>query len=100
MRIPLFVTLFGLAALAAACGGGGGSNMLPGTGGSTGGAPPTSSTSRRATMTFYIPPGNKQASRKPLYISSNTQSFGILAVLASSAETPTPQNLVIYPLTT
>jgi len=103
MRITYAGLLFALSVLAAACAGGGGSsNVLPSgpNNGPTNGPPSTPGTSTRAAMTFYIPPPNRQASRKPLYISPGTQSFGVLAVSVSSSETPTPLNLQIFPATT
>ncbi len=99
MRTLLTGSLFALALLVAACGGGGGSSMVPNAGGSNGGTQGQNTT--KMPIALYVPPANKQSSsRKPFYISSGTQSFGVLAVLATSTESPNPVNMQIFPVAT
>lgn len=97
MRTLLTGSLFALALLVAACGGGG-SSMLPSAGGS--GANPQGQTTKMP-IALYVPPPSKQSSsRKPFYISSGTQSFGVLAVPVTSTESPVPTNMQIFPVAT
>ena len=88
---------FALLVLAAACGGGGHS-VVPAT--NAGASNAASGPSAHAVMVLYVPPAAKQSARKPFYISSATQSFGVLAVPVSSSETPTPSNLQFFPVAT
>ena len=98
MRTLLTGSLFALALLVAACGGGGGSSMVPNAG-SNGGTKGQNTT--KMPIALYVPPANKQAaSRKPFYISSSTQSFGVLAVPVTSTESPNPINMQIFPYST
>ncbi len=102
--LPLaFFAISAVAALAA-CGGGGGSALVPHAGsgaGSGSGSGPSSTKTTRATMVMYVPPASHQSgSRRPFYISSNTQSFGVLVVPVGSTQTPTPLNLTIFPVAT
>jgi len=106
MRLRLAWVLFVLGVLAAGCGGGGKSGVLPGAGSNGAGAvttsAPASTKTTRATIALYVPPANKQASRKPLYISPNTQSLGVLVVpyTGSPIPSPSPANLQIFPVAT
>ncbi len=98
MRTLLTGSLFALALLVAACGGGG-SGMLPASGGGSSGN--TQGQTSKLPIALYVPPANKQAaSRKPFYISSSTQSFGVLAVPVTSTESPNPINMQIFPVAT
>ena len=97
MRISFPGLAFALVVLAAACSGGGHS-VVPVTNAGTGNA--ASGPSAHAVMVLFVPPAAKQAARKPFYISSATQSFGVLAVPVSSTETPTPSNLQFFPVAT
>ena len=97
MRISFPGLAFALVVLAAACGGGGHGIVPaanPGANNAAGGA------NAHAVMVLYAPPPARQAARKPFYISSGTQSFGVLAVPVSSSETPTPSNLQFFPVAT
>ena len=98
MRTLLTGSLFALALLVAACGGGGGSGMLPSAGGSVG---ITQGQTTKMPIELYVPAPSKQSSsRKPFYISSGTQSFGVLAVPVTSTESPNPINMQIFPVAT
>jgi hypothetical protein len=99
MRIHIAATLFGCAVLAAACGGGGKSGMIP-TAGTAPGAPTTTGQTTHATISLYVPPPARQASRHPLYISSNTQSFGVVVVATPLASPPSPAQAQIFPVAT
>jgi hypothetical protein len=100
LRIRLAFALFALTVFAAACGGGGGgSSMVPSAGGSSGGTQGQNTT--KMPIALYVPPANRQASsRRPFYISSQTQSFGVLAVPVTSTESPNPVNMQIFPVAT
>jgi hypothetical protein len=100
MRTLLTGSLFALALLVAACGGGGKSGMLPTLGGNASGGNQSSAANGKAAMVLYIPPPSKQDARKPLYISPGTQSFGVLAVSATSTATPDVTNEQIFPVAT
>jgi hypothetical protein len=100
MRTLLTGSIFALALLVAACGGGGTSSVVP-SGANPGGAnQPSSAKSTNARIVLNIPPPNRQVSRRPFYLSSGTQSLGVLVVPATSTETPTPLNLTIFPVAT
>lgn len=99
LRLRLSFALFALTVFAAACGGGGGSSMVPIAGGSGGSTQGQNTT--KMPIALYVPPPNKQtSSRKPFYISSQTQSFGVLAVPVTSTESPNPINMQIFPVAT
>jgi hypothetical protein len=97
MRISVPGLAFALVVLAAACAGGG-QSVVPAANPGAGNGPSGASTHAR--MVLYVPPAARQSARKPFYISSATQSFGVLAVPVSSSETPTPSNLQIFPVAT
>jgi hypothetical protein len=105
MRLRLAWVLFALGVAIAGCGGGGTSSLVPSSGGNTGsgGNAPSSTKTTHASISLYVPPANKQASsRKPFYISPNTQSFGIV-VLPYTSPVPSPvptTNIQIFPVTT
>lgn len=104
MRFRLAWVLFVLGVVAAGCGGGGKSGIVPSLGpnGGPGSNTPTTAKTTHATISFYVPPANKQASRKPLYISPNTQAFGVL-VLPYVTPLPSPvptAGIQIFPVTT
>jgi len=100
MRTLLTGSLFALALLVAACGGGGTSSVLP-SGANPGGVnQPSSAKTTNARIVLNIPAPNRQVSRRPFYLSSGTQSLGVLVVLATSTETPSPTNLTIFPVAT
>jgi hypothetical protein len=101
MRIHVAATIFGLAVLAAACGGGGKSGVLPATGGGANpGAPTSSGQTTHSTISLYIPPPARQASRHPLYISSNTQSFGVFVAATPLSSPPSVSQAQIFPVAT
>ena len=107
MRTLLTCSFFALVILVAACGGGGKSGVIPSTPINAGGgnSAPTSTKNTTASMRFYIPPANKQASRKPFYISSATQAFAIyVEPYPSSVPTgfpsPVPTGIQVFPVTT
>ncbi len=105
MRIRLVWVLFSLGVIVAGCGGGGGSGLVPTVGNPGGGnTAPTSREITHANITLYVPPTSKQASssRKPFYISSNTQAFGIVVVpYPSTIPSPLPTtNMQIFPVVT
>lgn len=97
--LPVFM-LFGLAALVVACGGGGKPGILPGTTNTGGTIAHPAPKSANAAIRIYVPPANKQASRKPLYISPGTNSLGVLAVSTTSTATPNVTNEQIFPVVT
>lgn len=104
MRLRLAWILFALGVVVAGCGGGT-SNLVPSTGGNagSGGNGPSSAKTTRANIALYVPPANKQStSRKPFYISPNTQSFGIVVMpYPSTIPSPLPTaNLQLFPVTT
>ncbi len=100
-RHLLPLVLFGIATLVACGGGGGGSPVVPHAGsGSGNGSGPSTAKTTRATMVMYIPPPARQSAKKPYYISSSTQSFGVLVVPVGSTQTPTPLNVTIFPVAT
>jgi hypothetical protein len=92
-------TLFALALVLAACGGGGNSGVPPLAAGNPGSNQPSTKTTH-ANIALYVPPPSRQQTRKPFYISSGTQSFGVLAVAATSTESPNPVNMQIFPVAT
>jgi hypothetical protein len=105
MRLRLAWVLFALGVIVAGCGGGGKAAFVPSTGGNanSGGNAPSSAKTTRANIALYVPPANKQASsRKPFYISSNTQAFGVVVVpYPSTIPSPLPTtNLQLFPVTT
>ncbi len=110
MRLRLAWVLFILAGLAAGCGGGGKSGVVPSLAFTGSGAPstsaPSSAKTTRANISLYIPPANKQDSRKPLYVPSNTQALGVFveaypSVLPSFGPSSTPPpGLQIIPVAT
>ena len=104
MRFRLAWALFGLGVFIAACGGGGKSGIVPGVGSGPGGNnAPTNAKTRHASISLYVPPPAKQAnSRKPFYISSNTQAFGVVVIpYPSTIPSPLPTtNLQLFPVTT
>ena len=107
MRNRLSFSLFALAVLVAACGGGGKSGVIPSTPANTGGGngAPSNAKSRQATMSLYVPPPNKQASRKPLYISSATQAFAVYvetypSIVPSGLPSPLPTGIQVFPVAT
>ena len=105
MRLRLAWVLFALGVVVAGCGGSGTSSLVPSTGGNanSGGNAPSSTKTTHANISLYVPPPNKQASsRKPFYISPNTQSFGVV-VLPYTSPVPSPvptTNIQIFPVTT
>ena len=105
MRSRLAWVLFALGVVVAGCGGGATSSLVPSSGGNAGssGNAPASTKTTHANISLYVPPANKQASsRKPFYISPNTQSFGIV-VLPYTSPMPSPlptTNIQIFPVTT
>jgi hypothetical protein len=105
MRLRLTWVLFALGVVVAGCGGGGTAGLVPSAGGNvnSGGNAPSSAKTTHANISLYVPPSNKQASsRKPFYISPNTQSFGIV-VLPYTSPIPSPlptTNIQIFPVTT
>ena len=100
MRTLLTGSLFALALLVAACGGGGTSSVIP-SGANPGSVnQPSSAKSTSAKIVLNIPAPNRQVSHRPLYVSPGTQSLGVLAVLATSTESPSPTNLTIFPVAT
>lgn len=106
MRLSVAWLLFAFGVVIAGCGGGGGgaSSLVPSSGGNAaGGNAPSSAKTTRANIALYVPPANKQAaSRKPFYISSNTQSFGVV-VLPYTSPVPSPlptTNIQIFPIAT
>jgi len=105
MRIRLVWVLFSLGVIVAACGGGSRSGLVPTVGnpGGGGNTAPTSGKTTHANITLYVPPTNKQASsRKPFYISSNTQAFGVVVIpYPSTIPSPLPTtNIQIFPVVT
>jgi hypothetical protein len=99
MRTLLTGSLFALAVLVAACGGGGKSSVIP-SGINSGGSTPTSAKNANAVIVLKIPAPGQQVSRRPFYVSSGTESLGVLVVAATSSESPTPTDLTIYPVAT
>ncbi len=103
MRLRLAWVLFALGVIVAGCGGGGKAAFVPSTSAGSGGNAPTGAKTTRANIALYVPPANKQAaSRKPFYISSNTQAFGVVVVpYPSTIPSPLPTtNLQIFPIAT
>ena len=103
MRLRLAWVLFALGVIVAGCGGGGKVAFVPSTNAGSGGNAPTGAKTTRANIALYVPPANKQAaSRKPFYISSNTQAFGVVVVpYPSTIPSPLPTtNLQIFPIAT
>ncbi|HUA09960.1 MAG TPA: hypothetical protein VMA98_11910 [Candidatus Acidoferrales bacterium] len=99
--------LFALALFVAACGGGGKSGVVPaGPNALATASTAPASKARQATMSFYVPPANKQNARaKPLYISSATQAFAVYVAPYPSAvptgfPSPIPSGIAIFPVTT
>ncbi len=105
MRLRVALVFFALGVVIVGCGGGGKSGIVPTlTSPGSGGANPSSGTkTTRATIALYVPPANKQASsRRPFYISPNTQAFGVV-VLPYPSVVPSPvptTNIQIFPVTT
>ncbi len=108
MRFRLAWVLFVLGVFAAGCGGGGKSGMLPTSNGAVVVSTSTPATSKttRASISLYVPPANKQASHKPLYISPNTQAFGVFVepypsvVPSIGPSSSPPPGLQIFPVAT
>jgi hypothetical protein len=100
MRTLLAGSLFALAVLVAACGGGGKSSVIPSGYNAGIGSGPSSSKNANAVIVLKIPAPGQQVSRRPFYLSSGTQSLGVLVVAATSSESPTPTDLTIYPVAT
>jgi hypothetical protein len=106
MRGVFTGTLFVLAVLVAACGGGGGggakSGLLPAAGTTPGNNTPAKTKTTQATIALYVPPPNKQNARsKPLYVPSNTQSFGVYveaypSTLPSIGPSSTPPPGIVF----
>ena len=105
MRLRLAWVLFALGVVVAGCGGGGTSSLVPSAAGNgnSGGKAPSNAKTTHANISLYVPPANKQASsRKPFYISPNTQAFGVV-VLPYTSPIPSPvpsTNIQIFPVTT
>jgi hypothetical protein len=99
MRTLLTGSLFALAVLIAACGGGGKSGVIPGVNSGVGSGP-SSAKNANAVIVLRIPAPGQQVSRRPFYVSGASQSLGVLAVAATSSESPTPTDLTIYPVAT
>jgi hypothetical protein len=103
MRKTLAFGIFAFGAVLAACGGGGKSGVIPTGPIST--APvqtPSAVRSTRATVVLHIPATSVQQARtkRPFYISSSTQSVGIL-VAPASAGTPSPlPTAQVFPVST
>jgi len=103
MRLRLTWLIFALAVSIAACGGGGRSGLIPATGsnpGGSGGAGPSAAKTTRATIALDVPPASRQATRKPLYITSNTQAFGVAVLPVGSTATPGPSTTQVFPVAT
>lgn len=80
MRAVFALILFVFAAALAACGGGSHGSIVPSSGTPGGGgnnSAPSSAKSTRATISIFVPSANKQASRKRLYVPTDTAAFGI-----------------------
>ncbi|HUA09961.1 MAG TPA: hypothetical protein VMA98_11915 [Candidatus Acidoferrales bacterium] len=90
--------------VAAACAGGGTFGVPAAAPALTsGGAVQSGGRTARANMTFYIPPPAVQNARKPFYISSNTQAFGVLVVPAGTviaSPPPLPSGIQVFAVTT
>jgi hypothetical protein len=105
MRLRLYGAVFAFAVILAACGGGG-SGIIPGSNGSHGASGtstsgPTTNKTTRAAISLYVPPaGQQDKHRKPFYISSGTQSFGVAVLPYGSTTTPGPSNAQIFPVAT
>jgi hypothetical protein len=105
MRLRLYGTVFAFAVALVACGGGG-SGVIPGMGSlhgasGTSTSGPTTNKTTRAAISLYVPPAAQQDThRKPFYISSGTQSFGVAVLPYGSTTTPGPSNAQIFPVAT
>jgi hypothetical protein len=105
MRLRVALVFFALGVVIVGCGGGGKSGLVPtlSSPGSGGTNPSGGAKTTRANIALYIPPANKQASsRRPFYISPNTQAFGVV-VLPYPSVVPSPvptTNIQIFPVTT
>jgi hypothetical protein len=105
MRLRVALVFFALGVVIVGCGGGGKSGLVPTltSPGSGGTSPSGGAKTTRANIALYIPPANKQASsRRPFYISPNTQAFGVV-VLPYPSVVPSPvptTNIQIFPVTT
>jgi hypothetical protein len=100
MRLRLCGLALVLGCAIAACGGGTG--IVPPGGGTTGsGGTTQGAKTTRTTISLYVPPAAKQDQRrKPFYISSSTQSFGVAVFPYGSTTTPGPSNAQIFPVAT
>lgn len=101
MRLRVGCFLFVLTALLVACGGGGKSGLLPSAAQPGGGASqmPSQATKQMAVV-LKIPPASQQShSRRPFFVSSNTQSI-VFAVVPNGSGTPTPAQEQVFPVAT